>query len=140
MAYNTKSVDIYMDKFGDIQLNRSDILLTNTMRELIKVNATHRIRSCLGDMKQYKTYGAGLDEFMGQKVSEELCEQMKARIRRALIEDGFLDDATLYIDYIIDDNTVLLKVLVGDFDKRVYNESYEVSISFDTVSGDINVY
>ena len=133
MYLETVGVDILTDRFGDIILSHGDISVSRNIKAIARTNAKHRIRS-------NRQYGAGIEEFIGKKISTKMCEDIKSRILNCLQEDNFFSDLSVNVQYVIDNHTVLFKVVVGESISTVKDNSSEVNVIFDIMSGEIDVF
>ena len=140
MYLETVGIDILTDRFGDIILSHGDISVSRNIKAIARTNAKHRIRSNRGDMNMYHQYGAGIEEFIGKKISTKMCEDIKSRILNCLQEDNFFSDLSVNVQYVIDNHTVLFKVVVGESISTVKDNSSEVNVIFDIMSGEIDVF
>lgn len=132
--------DIVIDRFGDIMLNGGDILTSSDKIEIAKNNSKHRIRSGKGDLIKYVLYGAGLEEFIGKPISETLTSTIQKRIEESLTEDGFIGSNNISIQTLTYENQIIIKLVIGSNLFQSSTKNQEVNISFDVISGRINVY
>ena len=132
--------DIIIDRYGDIPLAGGDVSTSSNKIEIAKTNAKHRIRSNKEDLRNHLEYGAGIGDFIGRPINNALILKIESRIRDSLLEDAFLSSSNMSITTIQHDHLLIIKVTAGESIFEATDKSSEVNISFDTISGDINVY
>lgn len=133
MHWSAIREDIVFDEFGDIELLTGDISTTTYKEEILRQHIFDRIKSSQGDYRLFPMVGSGIIKTIGQKISEELEDEIENRIKQALTYDGFLTNSELSVACMIVELTAHIAIEI--IASRDLFRNLPISLSFNLSTG-----
>ncbi|MDB4533410.1 hypothetical protein N9242_00960 [Vicingaceae bacterium] len=125
--------DIEFDRHGDISFVGNDISMINSDLDYNYQNVIDRLITNFDDYYLSPNVGANLSSFIGQNINSDLENNIVDNIRIALTSDGFIPVEKLSIATLIDVDSILIKIQVGD--NSYLTETIIINSIFNTSSG-----
>jgi hypothetical protein len=135
--YRVKDFEFSVD--GDFVIGEDgDISTTDPKRSTSFVQELRtRARSSVQDWEMHPNLGASLFDLIGEPNDKTIAEEGAARIKAALVRDGFIDSSLVRVRYMpVDQNSILYNILV-DLPDLADNDTLSFSLVFDTNQQDV---
>lgn len=133
--------DIVFNDYGDIEFVNGSILVTKNEIDILRQNATDRIKTAFGDYKLNKNIGANIQDFIGKAVDEIMLVRIQDSIIRALSFDGFLNRENIQCVAIeTSPGSIFIKTEIYTNILGYSFTTMSINSIFNTTNGILNVY
>ena len=131
---NPEYRDIEFDRYGDMSFVGNDISMTIRDIDYVYQNIIDRIITNFGDYYLYNNMGANLSSYIGTRVDTRLEAAIIKSIKDSLTKDGFLSPELIDILTLVDNDSVMIKIQIGE-DGHGISEKLIINSIFNTSSG-----
>lgn len=127
-----REVDVSVSASGDITLASNNDLAITSGSGVLKQDVAFRLRTDPGDFYPHPETGAGLSDLIGEPNSRETSRTGEAKIIGALVGDGMVANADLYVRGVpLNQETIAYYVFVN-------NGSVQLNVSPDVIFSMMN--
>lgn len=131
--YTTITKDIEFDRYGDISFIGNDISTISNERDILYQNTIDRLISNFSDYKNNESFGANISGYIGKNASKVGPEIVNSVIY-SLTNDGFLNKDNINVMYLVDIDTIHLRIDIIFGQISLY-ETIIINSTFNTSSG-----